>query len=84
MIDLQQRLSQYETVKSVTAATSTVSRRPVSAPAHHKFASTATNGSSATASAAVGSSPRALHSSTSSSNTNGGSRSDVLASLNSR
>jgi hypothetical protein len=84
MIDLQQRLAKYETVTSVTSTSSALLRRPASTSARYKHASAATNGSSSTAAAAAVNSPHALHSSSSSSSTTGGSRSDVLASLNSR
>jgi hypothetical protein len=85
MIDLQQRLAKYETVTSITATNPAVFTHPASARAHYKHASAATNGSSSTAVAAVAvSSSQTLHSSSSSSSINGGSRSDVLASLNSR
>eukprot|EP00953_Heterococcus_sp_UTEX-ZZ885_P020901 11697-Heterococcus_DN1.PRE.4 len=76
MIDLQQRLAEYETVTSVTSTSSAVSRPPTSASAHYKHASAATNDSSTTAAAAAVNSPHALHSSSSSSSTTGGSRRD--------
>jgi hypothetical protein len=86
MIDLQQRLARDETVTSEVATNPAVFRRPASGSAHYKHASAATNGSSNTAAAAAAaavSSQHTMHSSSSSS-TIGGSRSDVLASLNSR